>query len=759
VSAVRQVGIRPGAAWLLAGALGLCAGGCGEDPSGDAAGADGAADERPTAERANDGAAEPGPAPERARGVRLLARREVELAGKPVGLLARDVDGDGTADAIVATRAPGTLQVLRGGRAGLEPDGAPAPLGGDLPLAPVAVGGGFAIGLQDARAVLWFSAADAAPARVALGAAPRAVGPGEEHGDGRAELLVACADDTLAVIALDGGEATLVRTLALPVELHGRPTFVRRVAGRIALGAQLAEALFVLDRDARSVTRRVELGGIPRDCVESDLDGDGDLELVIAGGDRSVWALGLGAPGGHAAWIDDADAAPRDVGAARPGGAVPVDVERVDLDRDGRDELVLIDFYDSGYGVLGAFGADGAPALTQREYAGQDPVAGALADFDGDGHADLAIANRNARRVSLVLGTGTATPRRPAFHQSLRVPTPANPSRVRAANLDDDPLPEPVVICAGDRVVVARRNRFGLIEADGPVIARDSGARALFAGVRRAGGPASVALLEAGGASEHGARIVALEARGDGFAPAGAASAGVEARDLVGLRGPGGITLVAVDPAGGALHLIAPDPNAATARRVPVGAPPLAACALDRDGDGADELAVATGAELLVGPADGALAPAGPLALPGHAPAAMRAADVDGDGRQDLVVLYTGGRDTAPGRVAVLLARGDGFQRAALVETGLAPAAIAAGDVDGDGRAEIFCAAQNSHNVNVWTPTGPPEALLHRLPDVGAGLGPLDVHLVDLDGDGWLDLVTANNFSFDLSVAYNLSDR
>ena len=116
-----------------------------------------------------------------------------------------------------------------------------------------------------------------------------------------------------------------------------------------------------------------------------------------------------------------------------------------------------------------------------------------------------------------------------------------------------------------------------------------------------------------------------------------------------------------------------------------------------------------------------------------------------------------GERDTAPGRIAVLLAHGaGGFRRAALVETGLAPAAIAVGDVDGDGRAEIFCAAQNSHNVNLWTPTGD-EPLLRRLPDLGAGLGPLDVHLVDLDGDGRLDLVTANNFSHDLSVAYNLA--
>ena len=91
-------------------------------------------------------------------------------------------------------------------------------------------------------------------------------------------------------------------------------------------------------------------------------------------------------------------------------------------------------------------------------------------------------------------------------------------------------------------------------------------------------------------------------------------------------------------------------------------------------------------------------------------------------------------------------------------ETGLAPAAIDAGDVDGDGRAELFCAAQNSHNVNVWT-AHDDGRVLRRLSDLGAGLGPLDVHLVDLDGDGRLDLLTANNFSGDLSVAYNLSKR
>ena len=72
-------------------------------------------------------------------------------------------------------------------------------------------------------------------------------------------------------------------------------------------------------------------------------------------------------------------------------------------------------------------------------------------------------------------------------------------------------------------------------------------------------------------------------------------------------------------------------------------------------------------------------------------------------------------------------------------------------------RAELFVAAQNSHQVNLWTPVLEGGFALRRLADLGAGLGPLDVHLCDLDGDGRLDLVTANNFSHDLSVAYNLS--
>jgi len=708
--------------------------------------------------------------PRSSGGVRLLARREIELGARPIGLVARDLDGDRYCDLVVVTQTPGTLAVLRGGPDGLVADGAPIALGGDFPLKPLDAGEhGFAVALQDTHELVWFADSSdlAEPRRIQLDAAPRALGVAASLRGAGLDALVADADGGLTAIRL-GDDGPPPEAWDLPLDLHGRPTFalgIDGLPGVVVVGSQLDEALHVHtlgQAGAVDASRRIALGGIPRAATELDVDGDGDLELVVAGGDRSTWVLGLGKSGGHRAWFDEAGeagATPLDLGAP---GAIPLDLERADLDGDGRDELVLIDFYDSGYGVLGAFGSDGRPALVAKEYAGQDPVDGALGDFDGDGTLDLAVANRGALRVSLLLGSGFAEPGRVAFYQSPRVPLPQNPTRIAAANLDDDPLPEVVAICAGERVVAARTNRFGLLEPAGPTLARDVSAAALVAGARER----SIALLAG---AESGSRFALLAPAsggdGDAFAPVAPPVAVGRAGSLVALRRGEGLALIAVDADGRALFGLSDD-GSAEPRRVPfdVEGGPLAACAVDVDGDGADELALATATGLHVLDATWKKRGGAQLGVPGHRPKALRSGDVNGDGRADLVVLYGGERDTAPGRIVVLTGDGaGGFARAAIEATGLAPAAIAVGDVDGDGRAEIFCAAQNSHNVGVWTPKGGQgeggERLLVRLADVGAGLGPLDVQLVDLDGDGRLDLVTANNFSHDLSVAYNLSAR
>jgi hypothetical protein len=56
--------------------------------------------------------------------------------------------------------------------------------------------------------------------------------------------------------------------------------------------------------------------------------------------------------------------------------------------------------------------------------------------------------------------------------------------------------------------------------------------------------------------------------------------------------------------------------------------------------------------------------------------------------------------------------------------------------------------------VNAWTPLRAGVFGMRSWDDLGAGLGPLDLALVDIEDDGRIDLCVANGFSNDLSVLF-----
>jgi hypothetical protein len=125
-------------------------------------------------------------------------------------------------------------------------------------------------------------------------------------------------------------------------------------------------------------------------------------------------------------------------------------------------------------------------------------------------------------------------------------------------------------------------------------------------------------------------------------------------------------------------------------------------------------------------------------------------ADLDGDGDLDLALLATqAGGDSAAFVIPCLHAKSGEWRALERMPTGLRAYAIAAGDLDGDGRAKILVSAQNSHHVNLWTRSGDGFA---RCPDIGVGTGPLGLALVDLDRDGRPELVVASAFSNQLDV-------
>ena len=182
------------------------------------------------------------------------------------------------------------------------------------------------------------------------------------------------------------------------------------------------------------------------------------------------------------------------------------------------------------------------------------------------------------------------------------------------------------------------------------------------------------------------------------------------------------------------------------------GSGPADVLIADLDGDGRKDLVTANSLEdtisIFPGGADGAFGVPQFYPTGGSIPAGIAAGDFDRDGLVDLVL--AGSRaDT----VAVMFNSPYGFWGPVQTQAGDNPVAIAVGDVNRDGRLDAVTANQLAGSVSVLLGNGSWSFAVRA--DYGVGNQPSDVAIGDLNGDGWPDLVTANTDPNTVSVLLN----
>ena len=194
-----------------------------------------------------------------------------------------------------------------------------------------------------------------------------------------------------------------------------------------------------------------------------------------------------------------------------------------------------------------------------------------------------------------------------------------------------------------------------------------------------------------------------------------------------------------------------------------VGSSPHSVAVGDVDGDGDLDLLTANygSANVSVRLNDGSGNftdhPTNPNPAVGDSPQSVALGDVDGDGDLDLLTANTGNDN-----VSVLLNDGSGnFTAPATNPTPpwvcfMAPYSVVLGDVDSDGDLDLLTANYGGNTVSVLLNDGSGNFTAPATnPNPAVGNGPRSVALGDVDGDGDLDLLTANAFSDNVSVLLN----
>lgn len=345
-------------------------------------------------------------------------------------------------------------------------------------------------------------------------------------------------------------------------------------------------------------------------------------------------------------------------------------------------------------------GSSGTFLLSSSLAAGAWPTTVTTADVNADRHPDLISANVNSDTLSVLTNNGRGTF---MFFSSLAV--------------GDGPFSVAAVDVNGDR-------RVDLISANSntdtlSVLTND--------------GAGGFTLASSPAVGDYPRSVIAADVNADGHIDLITANRSANTLSVLINNGSGGFTL-ASSPA--------------------VGDTPESVTAADLDRDGSIDLVSANFPNmlsvLLNNGSGGFTLAASPFV--GHGCFSVTAADINADGHTDLI-----SANAYEDTLSVLTNNGGGsFTLAFSPAVGDFPNSVRAADLNGDRYPDLVTANSGQQTLSVLTNDGRGRFALASSPSVGTSSSPTDVVAAGVDGDGRMDLMSANSPNGTLSVLLNI---
>jgi hypothetical protein len=651
------------------------------------------------------------------------------LGAAPVAVAVADVNGDGKPDFITANRYSSSVSVLLGNGNGTFQS----------------------------------------PVNYAITNAPEGLAVGDFNGDGKADLAVATnySKNTVSIL-LGNGNGTFGAATSINAGIIPNSVAVGDFNGDgkldLVVGNSTSNYVSLLLGNGNSTFRSAvnySAGNAPGAVTVADFNGDHKLDVVVLNEADSTVSLILGNGNGtfKAAKTYTCASSP-----ANFGGLVVADVNG-----DGRSDVITANgqLADNTIGVLlnTGKGVLAAPLLYTADL---NPVAVAAGDFNGDGKADLVVANLSSSDLSVLFGRGNGTF---VATRSYIVGAGGAVTRVAAGDFNGDGLSD---LAVADelfgKVSIFLNNGDGTFAQATMLNPGLAQIYDVVAGDFNGDGKLDLAVSST---ALGGGKVAVFLGNGNGtfkkaiISDAGAASGGIGITGLaVGdFNGDGKEDIVGANGTSDAIEVLLGNGNGSfgAPNTISFGAGPDAVAVADFNGDGKVDLAVldhtlqSDGNELvgiLLGNGNGTFGTATEYEV-GNAPTDVAAADLSNDGHPDLVVTNTG---SLAGNVDVLLGNGDGtFAKAKAYVPSCDAVSVAIGDVTGDGIPDLVAVDNSGDLVNVLVGNG--NGTFHAAANYAVADGPSAAAIGNFNGDTSLDVAVTDQGAAALTVLLDAVDK